>query len=234
MRHCLTFTKLLFIICAFLTFECKGQEFILEADSRPLHGEWQGFIANRNHITFRTEYRYLLKDDGTWSILTATDTAPQGWYRRKADVELLLQPHEAIAKDSEYAIFASCLSDTQFSIPVVLDSQMQLIFVKTESLQELTPQLIAGTWRIKQKDLATDEIREAPFQITFKQDSYIVTLPNEAPVTADYTIKDGLIHLLGKPRKGEFWKAPTFFYRNGTLVYNVSTLYIWAERVSKE
>ena len=207
-------------------------------------GDWTGFITNRGTPVklIGTEYRFLAS--GNWEIIEEADPSkpePQGWYRIIPEsAKLLLQPHDAAAKEESAAITAQRRDEDSFIIPNPMEEEpTALLFIRKDTLSTPTMASLAGTWTITQTDLKSKEERVAPYSLVLKEDgTYTVQQPDkELPeewAKGTYTISGIRIRLKNKFTGSGLWNAPAFFLLDGVLRYDNSRYCLRCEKKTKK
>ncbi len=226
----------IFITCLLLPFLVHTEETALNIES--VVGEWQGFILNKNEITCQTRIRYTFYESGKWSISQEDAKEEQGWYKLHEENRILLQPRSAALKKENSAIIARQLNTCQFIIDNPVDRSLKLLFIKTSYLNPIQISDLRGDWKITQKNLHTEEIKTAPFVLTFHADGTYSVTQEDKVLSKDwsigqYEIKNNLVYLKNKYSGKGLWSKPVFFWYDKQLNYNNSLYRLWGEPLQK-
>ena len=231
-QTCIT---LLLLISIFI-FADQKTDVAISAEN--MIGEWQGYVVNKNEMTFQTPYRYVFNSDGTWSIREPAGQAmQQGWFKIHSD-QLWLQPLEAAKKETNSAITAMIVNETQLELPNPLDENLKLLLIKESALPHVEREQLSGAWRIKQKSLSTGEVKTAPFELHFLPDGRYQVVQGSEKLSSDWSkgtfeLTDRLIVLKNTWKDGGLWQNPVFFWFNDQINYNNSQYRLWGEKLTQ-
>lgn len=202
-------------------------------------GTWRSFIVStrENEILFQTSETYILNLNNTWAIrCNNATTIQQGWYKAEEN-KLFLQPAQAAKKNINSAITATIVNSDIFEIPNPVDRAYKMRFVRCSKLSVLSNDKIIGKWKVFQRNLYTNETKEAPYTIILKSDGKYQLdqadkkLPEEW-ASGTYLIKDSILILKNNFSGNGFWNKPAFFLINGCLRYNNPQYCLWLEQIN--
>ena len=202
-------------------------------------GIWRGFItlAKGNEIVFQTSETYMLNPDNTWEIRSNNSSPiPQGWYKIEKN-QLYLQPAQAVKRNINSAITATIITSDIFEIPNPIDNTYKMRFIRCSKLSALNNDNIIGKWKIVQRNLYTNETKEAPYIIILKSNGkyQLEQADNKLPeewASGTYSIKDSILTLENNFSGNGLWNKPAFFFINGRLRYNNPRYCLWLEPIN--
>ena len=203
-------------------------------------GEWQGYVLNHGKITFMSPVRYHFLPSGTWSIQDGKRCAiQQGWYKLDSDA-IYLQPLQAARANENAAVKAHWKNRNAFEVPNPIDKNQGMIFIRKKSVRKMYIRDIIGTWRLKQYNLYTGKMKEAPFLMQIKSNgTYDVVSDDAASLSKEWSsgtfeISGEKLYLKNKYTAPGLWNKPSFFLLDGKLRYNNSQYCLWCERTHAE
>lgn len=194
-----------------------------------LRGAWRAYVSRSDVIVARTDTRYVFGNMG-WALLTPNGPVHQDRYQIH-DGKLYLYPNPKSVpegfdpKTSALVATLDLLPDGTVRAFSLLDPTQPGRAIRCErepSLPELSPQSLAGSYKIVQRRLGTDDTHEAPYTLTLT-DQKTYTLAGEIPqgatyVTGTYAIKGPSLTLTPAAPSQGFWDNPTFFPHGEVLV----------------
>lgn len=204
-------------------------------------GEWDSFMTNYGEVVKKTANVYVFEKDKKWSVLNKEENnKTQGTYLLEKQVVYLFIELEK-GKMSEDAIPVIVQDDNRMTIDNPFIEESSLLLFRRSALPALDKKDICGDWIIFQKTLdEKKETRQSPYVITIKDDdTYKLTHSekkdfSEAWGAGTWEIQDGFLKIKNDAKDAGFWSSPVFFLFQDRLIYNNSSVCVWAERIKKE
>ncbi len=202
-----------------------------------LSGTWNGYYVLKENIIKQLGIKYIFCEDGSWSIQKGDKKIEkQGWYKFDKNM-LLLQLAESAKKNENTAIPAILKNNNSFEIRNPIDNESKLFFCKSSEIKNITPDMLAGKWQMKYRDLDKNEITKADFFLVFDTaGNYTIEFPTEKyqqNISAGtYQLSGSLLFLENKSREERQSQPATFFLFEGKLIFNNNLYSIWCEKIT--